>query len=189
MERTVMKLLRPRKERDPAHGRGRWRARAFLAASLSILAAVPAVAGVTAAHADTWHSNGILRSWTQGQCLDSSGAVYENPCWAGDRYQQWNFLPLWSQGGAELYVVQDVATGQCLDSPGGGNLDTINCTDNITANTEWYITEYTDGFGHDVMHLQPNNGNGCLDANLPTGGPYLRSPCYSGGYQDWSPAY
>jgi len=176
-----MKRFRVREETGPARTRGRWRKAAFLATALSVLTALTA-APATVANADTTPRTTILRSWTQGQCLDSNyvGNVYELNC-NGGNYQNWNI-----EAFGQAYLLQDAQTGLCLENDSGWpNVFTAPCF--ATGEQQWLISEFTDGLGHDVMNIEQSLGNGCLDANVLGGLPYVNSNCYSGGYQDWKP--
>src|SRR5262249_50265016 len=78
---------------------------------------------VTPAYADY---TTILRSWRQGECLDSNwdGAVYTLGC-NGGNYQNWHI----EHYSLDQYRVRDMETGRCLDSNWNGDLYTLPCQD------------------------------------------------------------
>jgi hypothetical protein len=184
-----MKLFHFRKEPGRTWVRVK-RLKAVILATAVALMAVPAVASATAARADVYSpSPTILRSWTQGQCLDSNynGNVYSLPCNWGN-YQNWQIV--YAGRGLNLesvYYLQDAQTGLCLENNTGAFIFTAPCLN--STEQWWYANEYVDVHGHTVINFETYALNGCLDANVPNGVPYVYPTCYTGGYQDWKPGY
>lgn len=168
----------------PFRARGVLRKAALLAVVLGGL--IPAAA-LTAAPASA-STTTILRSWSNGACLDSNyaGAVYEGPC-NGGNYQNWdlnfNFNVLGEQS-----QIKDNQTGLCLAHlPGGMLTEGCNSGDRYQL---WFVVAIIDGQGHQVLNIQNYGTGGCLDANSTAAGPpYVNPHCYLGGAQDWKPGF
>jgi hypothetical protein len=184
---------------DSARARRRRRKIALVLAALAALSTVIASTAISAlpAYADGLNNYSgitILRSWSNGDCLDSDGdgAVYENPCWANDANQDWYIYSHWSEStySYDGMVIQDAQTGQCLAHNPQGLYTTSDCADGENDDTAlWNVLEFTDGQGHEVMSISNIATGGCLDANSPGGEPYVNYNCYTGGAQDWKPGF
>lgn len=168
----------------PSRARGVLRKAALLAVVLGGL--IPAAA-LTAAPASA-STPTILRSWSNGACLDSNyaGAVYEDPC-NGGNYQNWDLFFNFNLVG-EQSQIKDNQTGLCLAHlPGGMLTESCNSGD---AYQLWWVVAFIDGEGHQVLNMENFGTGGCLDANSTAAGPpYVNPHCYSGGAQDWKPGF
>lgn len=157
---------------------------------VAALVAAMSLTPATAAHAD-WTS--VLRSWAQGNCLDSNwvGETYTVPC-NGGNFQNWhveergltNCDPN-THACSVMYQVRNAQTDRCLDSDWSGALYTSGCQDSNRWQ-KWFVTSNN----WDQVRFFDNVETGrCLDANVPDGRPYTNAVCYSGGYQDWKPGF
>jgi hypothetical protein len=179
---------------------------ARLTAALTVLVAIAATAGVAAAPAQAtegpspyWYT-GIIRSWAQGQCLDSNdnGDVYTLPC-NGGQYQQWHItIQNHPQNEWATVWLQNVRTGRFLEpicdtcdswQPG---VDAVNWLPAqgwllFPTNANWSAWRFA---------WNPGITQRCLDANVPGQPPYISftdwqpdprlPPDYcSSNYQDW----
>jgi Ricin-type beta-trefoil lectin domain-like len=167
----------------PAWARGARRKAVLLAVVLGALISSAAL-GVAPAGAS---STTVLRSWTQGQCLDSNyvGNVYENNC-NGGNYQNW-VLNYDLNGVGQQSTLQDAQTGLCLASYGFNSADMLTENCDGDPNQQWWVTGFYDQYGHQVLNIENLGTGGCLDANVLGGLPYVNQTCYTGGYQDWKP--
>jgi hypothetical protein len=169
----------------PSRARGVLRKAALLAVVLGGL--IPAAA-LTAAPASATTTT-ILRSWSNGACLDSNyaGAVYEDPC-NGGNYQNWDLTFVDNYQVPVETQIRDNQTGLCLAHlPGGMLTEGCNSADLYQ---EWLDLAFTDGQGHEVLNIENYGTGGCLDANSTAAGPpYVNPNCYSGGAQDWKPGF
>jgi hypothetical protein len=184
-----------------------WRRRvvARLAAALTVLAAIAATAGVATAPAQAaegpnpWYT-GIIRSWAQGQCLDSNdnGDVYTLPC-NGGQYQQWHItIQNHPQNEWATVWLQNVQTGRFLEPI----CDTCGSWQPGIAAVTWLPTQgwllFPTNSNWTAWRFAWNPGiaQRCLDANAPGHPPYISfagsqpdprlPPDYcSSNYQDW----
>jgi hypothetical protein len=166
----------------PAWARGARRKAVLLIVVLGALIPTAALGAAPASASSTT----VLRSWTQGQCLDSDGvAVYENNC-NGGNYQNWvlNYDLVEGEVLGQITTIQDAQTGMCLENNSGPNLLALPCDGDLYE--QWYVIGYYDNLGHPVLNIENLGTLGCLDANVLGGAPYVNS-CYTGGYQDWKP--
>jgi hypothetical protein len=170
----------------PARARRTWRKVAVSAIALGMMVGA-SVALAAPAHAMGNGTETTIWSWHNGTCLDSNanGAVYLNPCWNNDAYQQWIF---WEDTAGD-FGIQDDATGRCLGAGADGSVSTYPEAECSFSNTWalWAVSDYIDGLGHHVINLANYGASGCLDANKPGSLPYINHDCYTGGYQDWKP--
>ncbi|MGW4808063.1 hypothetical protein [Kitasatospora sp. NPDC004272] len=160
-----------------------------LAAALTAMAAVVAMAGVAATPAQAtegpnpyWYT-GIIRSWAQGQCLDSNdkGDVYTLPC-NGGQYQQWHItIKEHPKDQWATVWIQDVQTQRFLapicdtcDSwqPGVSTVGWL--TDG------WLLFPSNDPWTAWRFAWNPGPSQRCLDANSPGSPPYI-------SFTDWHP--
>jgi hypothetical protein len=147
---------------------------------------IPAVAlTATPASAST---TTILRSWSNGACLDSNhaGQVYEDPC-NGGNFQNWDLT--FSLNHLSETLIEDNQTGLCLAHLPGGML-TEGCNSADSAQI-WVVATYIDSHGHQVLNIDKTApAGGCLDANSTAAGPpYVNPNCYTGGAQDWKAGF
>jgi hypothetical protein len=170
-----------------------------LAAVLAVLVAGTAFAA-TRAYADSDET--ALRSWGQGQCIDTNadGSVLERNC-NGWTSQKWHLRFESSIGDytnpagvpgynipngkyVAVFHIVDSATGKCLDSNFDGVVYTNPCQDGNQWQ-EWAIASGWDSLNNYVLNIWDIHTARCLDANLVGAPIYTNGTCYTGGYQDW----
>jgi hypothetical protein len=159
---------------------------ARLAIVLGVLIASTGVVA-TAAYALPDGYTTMLRSWAQGQCLDTNGVdVYNHAC-VFNVNQRWRF-EMYSEGSVLVgYRVVNFA-GRCLDSNDNGNVYTSPCQD-PNHWQKWKVHDFYGSNAHHIFNLKDVNTGRCLDANQAWLHPYTNGYCYTPGYQDWKPGF
>ncbi len=175
--------------------------RIWAAAPVAIVGAA-VVLGAGPAYADSPVYRVSLGNLNSGQCLETGGVggyawAYQNACHAGDTsgYDQEWVLTL-SPGARDVYSIQNLASGRCLDLSGSDNFSVVvenPC--NGGANQAWQQINFPPSIGGrlctwcaPVFELRNWAVGRCLEVGYYSTANYATTnlyDCYGGTNQKW----